>query len=40
MRRLFAIFVFIAGGFAAEMTHPLQCELVTASRVQVKRHRR
>ncbi|WP_260854643.1 hypothetical protein [Paraburkholderia sp. BCC1884] len=40
MKRLFAILAFIAGGFTTEMTHPLQCELVTASRVQVKRPKR
>ncbi len=39
MRRLLAIVAFLAGGFAAEMAHPLQCSLVTASRVQVKRRK-
>jgi hypothetical protein len=37
MRRLLAIVAFLAGGFAAEMAHPVQCSLVNASRVQVKR---
>jgi hypothetical protein len=39
MRRLLAIVAFLAGGFAAELTHPVQCSLLTASRVQVKRRK-
>jgi hypothetical protein len=37
MRRLLAILAFLAGGFAAEMKHPLHCSLVHASRPHVKR---
>ncbi|WP_279635269.1 hypothetical protein [Paraburkholderia lacunae] len=37
MRRLLAIFAFLAGGIAAEMAHPVNCLLVNASRAQVKR---
>jgi hypothetical protein len=39
MRRLLAIVTFLAGGFAAELAHPVQCSLLTASRVQVKRQK-
>jgi hypothetical protein len=39
MRRLLAIVAFLAGGFAAEMAHPLQCSLMVASRVCVKRRK-
>jgi hypothetical protein len=37
MKRLLAITVFLAGGFLAEMTHPVHCSLVYASRIWVKR---
>ncbi|MBB5410068.1 hypothetical protein HDG34_004021 [Paraburkholderia sp. HC6.4b] len=37
MKRLFAIAVFVAGGFAAELAHPLQCSLIQSSGVQLKR---
>jgi hypothetical protein len=37
MKRMFAILAFMAGGLAAELTHPVQCSLIDASRVQVKR---
>jgi hypothetical protein len=40
MKRLFAILGFMAGGLAAELAHPVQCSLITASRVQVKRQTR
>jgi hypothetical protein len=40
MKRLLALIAFIAGGVAAEMAHPVNCSLLTASRVQVKRHKR
>jgi hypothetical protein len=35
MRRLLAMFVFLAGGFAAEMAHPVQCSLVNVNRVRL-----
>ena len=40
MKRLLAIVLFIAGGFATELAHPLQCTLVQASGVQFKRRKR
>ncbi|WP_277621097.1 hypothetical protein [Paraburkholderia monticola] len=40
MKRLFAIALFVAGGFAAELAHPLQCTLIQASGVQLKRRRK
>lgn len=40
MRRLLAIVAFIAGGMAAEWAHPVQCSMLCASRVQVKRQKR
>jgi len=43
MRRLIAIFAFLAGGIAAEMAQPVQYVLVHArvhaSRAQIKRRR-
>ncbi|HEY1996559.1 hypothetical protein [Paraburkholderia sp.] len=36
MRQLLAILVFLTGGLAAEMAHPVHCELVNVSRVRVK----
>jgi|GEM_PF-851687 len=36
MRRLFAIAVFVAGGLAAELAHPLQCSLIGASGAPLK----
>ncbi|MGF6603612.1 hypothetical protein P3T23_008366 [Paraburkholderia sp. GAS448] len=39
MRRLLAIVAFLAGGFAAEMAHPVHCSLMYASRVCVKRRK-
>ncbi|HEY4071873.1 MAG TPA: hypothetical protein VGM52_02100 [Herbaspirillum sp.] len=38
-RRLFAILAFVAGGFAAEMSAPLQCTLIHASRPYQKRRK-
>ena len=35
MRRLLAMFVFLAGGFTAEMAHPVQCSLVNVNRVRL-----
>jgi hypothetical protein len=40
MKRLLAIIAFIAGGVAAELAHPVNCSLLGASRVQVKRNKR
>lgn len=40
MKRLLAILVFVSGGLAAELAHPVHCSLVCASRTQVKRQRR
>ena len=31
MKRLLAIVLFLAGGFAAEISHPIQCSLITSS---------
>ncbi len=39
MRRLLAIVAFLAGGLAAEMAQPVNCLLLHASRVQVKRRK-
>jgi hypothetical protein len=39
MKRLLAIMVFLAGGFMAELTHPVHCTLVYASRMYVKRRK-
>jgi hypothetical protein len=39
MRRLLAILAFLAGGFAAEMKHPLHCSLVHASRPHARRRK-
>jgi hypothetical protein len=38
-RRLFAILAFVAGGFAAEISAPLQCTLIHASRPYQKRRK-
>jgi hypothetical protein len=35
MRRLLAMLVFLAGGFAVEMAHPVQCSLVNVNRVRL-----
>ena len=35
MRRLLAMLVFLVGGFAAEMAHPVQCSLVNVTRVRL-----
>ena len=40
MKRLLAMLAFVAGGLAAELAHPLQCSLVQASGVQLKRRKR
>jgi len=40
MKRLLAIFAFVAGGFAAELMHPVNCELISASRSEIKRQKR
>ncbi|MEX3957566.1 hypothetical protein [Trinickia sp. EG282A] len=37
MKRLLAIAAFLVGGLAAELAHPVQCMLVSASPVRVKR---
>jgi hypothetical protein len=39
MKRLLAIVLFLASGFAVEIVHPLHCSLVPASRTQVKRRK-
>lgn len=39
MKRLFAIVALLAGGLAAEIAHPVQCTLITASRIRVKRQK-
>jgi hypothetical protein len=33
--RLLATLVFVAGGFAAEMVHPVQCSLVSVKRLRL-----
>ncbi|MGU7769119.1 hypothetical protein ACV229_02915 [Burkholderia sp. MR1-5-21] len=33
MKRLLAIVLFVAGGFAAEVAHPVQCLLISESRL-------
>jgi hypothetical protein len=38
-RRLFAILAFVAGGFSAELSAPLQCTLIHASRPYQKRRK-
>ncbi|MDQ0625820.1 hypothetical protein QFZ39_005095 [Paraburkholderia graminis] len=40
MRRLLAIGVFLTGGLAAELAHPLQCSLIRANGNQLKRRSR
>jgi hypothetical protein len=40
MKRLLAMLAFVAGGLTAELAHPLQCSLVQASGVQLKRRKR
>jgi hypothetical protein len=39
MKRLLAIFLFLAGGLAVEVAHPVQCDLMTASGAQLKRRK-
>lgn len=39
MKRLLAILAFLAGGLATEIAHPVQCLLVNAARVRVKRQK-
>ncbi|WP_301787004.1 hypothetical protein [Caballeronia sp. SEWSISQ10-4 2] len=39
MRRILAIIAFLAGGIAAEVTHPVLCHLIAPARVQTKRRR-
>ncbi|WP_280923047.1 hypothetical protein [Paraburkholderia sp. LEh10] len=39
MKRLLAIVFFLAGGIAAELAHPIQCSLISVSRVQQKRRK-
>ena len=40
MKRLLTIALFVAGGFAAELAHPLQCQLIQSSGAQLKRRSR
>ena len=39
MKRLLAIFFLLASGLAVEITHPIQCSLITASGAQQKRRK-
>jgi hypothetical protein len=39
MKRLLAILAFLAGGLAAEITHPVYCSLVHAGRLHTKKRR-
>jgi len=36
MRRILAMVAFLAGGIAAEMTHPVLCHLIAPARVRTK----
>ncbi|WP_278185255.1 hypothetical protein [Paraburkholderia ginsengiterrae] len=40
MKRLLAILVFVTGGFAAELAHPVHCSLISSSRAELKRRKR
>ncbi|MEJ8798645.1 hypothetical protein WKR88_20355 [Trinickia caryophylli] len=40
MKRMLAAVLFLAGGFAAELRHPLQCTLVASGWTQPRRGRR
>ncbi|WP_431822381.1 hypothetical protein [Burkholderia sp. F1] len=37
MKRWLTILLFAAGGFATELVHPLQCSLLTESRLRAGR---
>ncbi|CAB3777196.1 hypothetical protein [Pararobbsia alpina] len=37
MKRLLACIAFMAGVLSAELAHPVNCSMLNASRVQVKR---
>ncbi|MGU7780069.1 hypothetical protein [Burkholderia sp. PU8-34] len=37
MKRLLAIVLFVAGGFAAEVAHPVQCSLISERGVRIGR---
>ncbi|WP_163012792.1 hypothetical protein [Burkholderia stabilis] len=39
MKRWLMIVLFAAGGLAAEIAHPVQCTLLTASRLQTGKRR-
>ncbi|WP_302674761.1 hypothetical protein [Trinickia violacea] len=39
MKRLLAIAALFVGGLAAEIAHPVQCTLITASSIRVKRRK-
>jgi hypothetical protein len=39
MKRVLAVLAFLVGGIATELAHPVQCLLVSPSRVQLKRQR-
>ena len=39
MKRWLMILLFAAGGVATEITHPVQCTLLSASRVQTGKRR-
>ncbi|MFM0340532.1 hypothetical protein [Paraburkholderia fungorum] len=39
MKRLLAIFAFLAGGIATEMAHPVQCVTINSGGTQVKRRK-
>ncbi|VWC19261.1 hypothetical protein [Burkholderia metallica] len=40
MKRWLMILLFAAGGLATEIAHPVQCTLLSASRVQAGKRRR
>lgn len=39
MKRMLAMLAFLVGGIATEMAHPVQCLLISPSRMQLKRQR-
>jgi hypothetical protein len=39
MKRMLAIVAFLAGGLTNELAHPVQCLLIAATPVQLKRRK-
>ncbi|MGN6315268.1 hypothetical protein [Trinickia sp.] len=40
MKRVLAVALFIMAGVAAEVRHPLKCDLIAGSSAQMRRRRR